>query len=564
MVSEQRARRLPIRQLLILSICRFAEPISLTSVYPYLPEMIESFGIPKDQVSKWAGITSAVFSLSQAVTGIAWGWVSDTFGRKPAILTAMTCIMATSILFGFSRNLTWAVVARSLAGASCGNMGIIRTMVAEMVPFKELQPKAFSVMPLVWTIGSIFGPSFGGALANPTMKYPEIFGESGLFKTYPFALPNLVGAACFLVGLAVGTLFLRETLETKKERRDYGIILGEILLLPFTRKKSTAKWALDQEQSTSLLKHSQGNSKAVPVVAPPTYREVFSRQSNLNLLTYTILALHSLAYDQLLPVFMHYPQQTDRSTNPDVHLPFRFTGGFGLNSDRIGLLFTVYAVAGVFIQFFAFPGIARHYGVLPCLKVVTAMFPIAYIATPFTALLPTPVTQQVGILVVMVFKCWASIFAFPCTTILLTNSAISLRILGTLNGVAVSISAIGRAVGPAIGGFTFTLGVDKGYGIIPWWILGCFGILGAISPWWLVEMKGFGDDDDESDNNKTSQEEAGLQNDPEEGDSSAILIGTRPLAENGEDDHQFGIKRNSLSKTTSRTGERAPSGSYLG
>ncbi len=564
MVSEQRARRLPIRQLLILSICRFAEPISLTSVYPYLPEMIESFGIPKDQVSKWAGITSAVFSLSQAVTGIAWGWVSDTFGRKPAILTAMTCIMATSILFGFSRNLTWAVVARSLAGASCGNMGIIRTMVAEMVPFKELQPKAFSVMPLVWTIGSIFGPSFGGALANPTMKYPEIFGESGLFKTYPFALPNLVGAACFLVGLAVGTLFLRETLETKKERRDYGIILGEILLLPFTRKKSTAKWALDQEQSTSLLKRSQGNSKAVPVVAPPTYREVFSRQSNLNLLTYTILALHSLAYDQLLPVFMHYPQQTDRSTNPDVHLPFRFTGGFGLNSDRIGLLFTVYAVAGVFIQFFAFPGIARHYGVLPCLKVVTAMFPIAYIATPFTALLPTPVTQQVGILVVMVFKCWASIFAFPCTTILLTNSAISLRILGTLNGVAVSISAIGRAVGPAIGGFTFTLGVDKGYGIIPWWILGCFGILGAIAPWWLVEMKGFGDDDDESDNNETSQEEAGLQDDNEEGDSSAILIGTRPLAENGEDDHQFGIKRNSLSKTTSRTSERAPSGSYLG
>ncbi len=564
MVSEQRARRLPIRQLLILSICRFAEPISLTSVYPYLPEMIESFGIPKDQVSKWAGITSAVFSLSQAVTGIAWGWVSDTFGRKPAILTAMTCIMATSILFGFSRNLTWAVVARSLAGASCGNMGIIRTMVAEMVPFKELQPKAFSVMPLVWTIGSIFGPSFGGALANPTMKYPEIFGESGLFKTYPFALPNLVGAACFLVGLAVGILFLRETLETKKERRDYGIILGEILLLPFTRKKSTAKWALDQEQSTSLLKRSQGNSKAVPVVAPPTYREVFSRQSNLNLLTYTILALHSLAYDQLLPVFMHYPQQTDRSTNPDVHLPFRFTGGFGLNSDRIGLLFTVYAVAGVFIQFFAFPGIARHYGVLPCLKVVTAMFPMAYIATPFTALLPTPVTQQVGILVVMVFKCWASIFAFPCTTILLTNSAISLRILGTLNGVAVSISAIGRAVGPAIGGFTFTLGVDKGYGIIPWWILGCFGILGAIAPWWLVEMKGFGDDDDESDNNETSQEEAGLQDDNEEGDSSAILIGTRPLAENGEDDHQFGIKRNSLSKTTSRTSERAPSGSYLG
>ena len=450
--------------------------------------MIESFGIPTNQVSKWAGITSAMFSLSQAVTGIAWGRASDSFGRKPAILIAMVCIMTTSILFGFSRTLVWAIVTRSLAGASCGNVGIIRTTVAEMVPYKELQPKAFSVMPLVWSIGSIFGPSFGGALANPSLKYPRVFGESGLFKRYPFALPNLVGAAFFLVGLLVGILFLKETLETKKDQRDRGIILGELLLQPFTRKKPGRKWSFDEGQSASLLQHSHNAStaslnddvdardkrKAVPVVAPPTYREIFSRQSNLNLLAYSILALHSLAFDQLLPIFMHYPQQRNRSTNPDVHLPFKFTGGFGLDSDRIGLLFTVYGVVGMLIQFFAFPPLARHYGVLPCFKVVTIMFPITYVITPFTALLPTPTAQQIGILVVMIIKCWAGIFAFPCSLILLTNSAVSLRILGTLNGVAVSISAIGRAVGPAIGGYTFTIGADNGYGILPWWILGVF------------------------------------------------------------------------------------------
>ena len=522
--------------------------------------MIESFGIPKNQVSKWAGVTSAVYSLSQAVTGIAWGWASDNFGRKPIILIAMICIMATSLLFGFSQTLAWAIVARSLAGASCGNVGVIRTMVAEMVPYRELQPRAFSVMPLVWTVGSIFGPSFGGSLANPALKFPEVFGGSGLFKTYPFALPNLVGAGFFLVGLFVGTLFLKETLETKKDKRDYGIILGEILLLPFTRKKNKPKWSLKEEQSASLLNHKRNSSTAsldtdldaqqsrtaVPVVAPPTYREVFSRQSNLNLLTYSILALHSLAYDQLLPIFMHYPQQTDRSTNPDVHLPFKFTGGFGLNSDRIGLLFTVYGVVGVFIQFLIFPPLARHYGALLCLKVVTAMFPVAYIITPFTALLPTPTTQQIGILAVMMIKCWAGIFAFPCTTILLTNSAVSLRVLGTLNGVAVSISAVGRAAGPAIGGFAFTMGVENGYGIMPWWILGCFGILGAIAPWWLVEMDGFGGNKDNSDNVDTGQDEELLHNDNEEGErSSAILIGNGPLAETGADHDQFGMEANS-------------------
>lgn len=268
---------------------------------------------------------------------------------------------------------------------------------------------------------------------------------------------------------------------------------------------------------------------------------------------------------------MHYPQQTDRPTNPNVHLPLKFTGGFALDSDRIGLIFTVYGVFGMLIQFFVFPPLARHYGVLPCLKVVTAVFPIAYVITPFTALLPTPMTQQLGILVVMMIKCWAGIFAFPCTTILLTNSAVSLRILGTLNGVAVSISAIGRAAGPAIGGYAFAVGVEKGYGILPWWILGGFGILGAIAPWWLVEMEGFGGGSDDSDNGETSHDEAILHHaDGEEPRSTTIPIGSGPLAEMGEDHDQFGIEGDSLvdsegrSKKTSRSGGGAAFGSSFG
>ena len=517
--------------------------------------MIESFGVPKDKVSKWAGIISAVYSLSQGLTGIAWGWASDRFGRKPAVLAAMTCIMATSLLFGFSRNLVWAIVARSLGGASNGNVGIIRTMVAEMVPYKELQPRAFSIMPLVWLTGSIFGPSLGGALANPAQRYPKVFGDSAFFKAYPFALPNLVGAIFFLVGLSIGTLFLRETLEIKKDRRDYGLLLGEILLRPFTqRKEGRSKWSLEQDQSAPLLKHNHDsgvashpkeNRTAVPVSTPPTYREVFSRQSSLNLLSYSLLVLHCLAYDQLLPVFMHYPQQIDRSTNPDVRLPFKFTGGFGLNSDRIGLLFTADGVVAVFIQIFVAPPLVRYYGVLPCLKVFTAILPVAYIITPFTALLPTSTTQQVGILVVMMIKCVACGFTFPCSAILITTSAVSLRILGTLNGMAVSLSAVGRAAGPAIGGFTFTVGIDKGYGIMPWWILGCFAILGAIVPWWLVEMEGFGDGKDVSDNSRNGQVEELREDDNEEGRrSSATLIDNGPLAENGEDHDQFDMAAN--------------------
>lgn len=208
MANSSPKPKLPVKQLVILSLCRLADPISFSSVFPYLPEMIESFNVPKNDVAKWAGITSAVFSISQATTGILWGRASDRYGRKPIILTAMICVMLSGLLFGFSRSLLMAIIARSCAGASNGNVGILRTIVAEMVPHKELQPRAFSIMPLVWSIGSIFGPGFGGALANPSKKYPSLF-RTEFFRTFPYALPNLVASLFFLVGWTAGFFYLR-------------------------------------------------------------------------------------------------------------------------------------------------------------------------------------------------------------------------------------------------------------------------------------------------------------------------------------------------------------------
>lgn len=175
--------------------------------------MIESFNVPKNSVAKWAGIVSAVFSLSQAITGILWGCASDRLGRKPTIVVGAICAMLSSLMFGFSKSLTWAIVARALAGATNGNVGTYRTAVAEMIPQKELQPRAFSMMPLIYTTGSIFGPGLGGALANPVVNHPEIFGNSAFFRRYPYALPNMATSLLSLVGVVTGILFLKVRFE---------------------------------------------------------------------------------------------------------------------------------------------------------------------------------------------------------------------------------------------------------------------------------------------------------------------------------------------------------------
>lgn len=64
-------------------------------------------------------------------------------------------------------------------------------------------------MPLVWSLGSIFGPSFGGFFAKPAENLSGLFGNSWLFIKYPFLLPNMVASSLFLIGITTGILFLK-------------------------------------------------------------------------------------------------------------------------------------------------------------------------------------------------------------------------------------------------------------------------------------------------------------------------------------------------------------------
>jgi hypothetical protein len=215
---------------------------------------------------------------------------------------------------------------------------------------------------------------------------------------------------------------------------------------------------------------------------------------------------------QLLPVFMHHPPQS--LDDPNVTLPLKFAGGFGIDSQRIGVIFTIFAISSTIWQFLLFPPIARYLGVLRCLRIAFLIFPIAYFFTPFIALLQDPVHKQIAMVVMLMFRGVGGTFAFPTTTIMLTNSADSLRVLGTLNGVATSISAVGRAAGPAVGGGLFSWGIKRGYVIVPFWTLSAISLLAAIPTWWLVEGKGFGDDpedDEESIDEIVQDEERGMQ-----------------------------------------------------
>ncbi|KAI5865874.1 major facilitator superfamily domain-containing protein [Durotheca rogersii] len=479
--------------------------------------MISSFGVEKKEVAKWAGITSSVFSLAQSLTAVAWGRASDRLGRKPVIMTGLLCTMICFLAWGMSTSLSMAIIVRAIQGASNGNVGIIRTMVAEMVTERELQPKAFSVMPLVWSVGSVFGPAFGGMFAKPAENWPGLFGNSEFFKKYPFAFPNIIGSLFFLISLATGVLFLKETLHRKRHARDWGLVLGERIAEVFREKPHRGAQRLrryslqDAEASAPLLTAGAPPKSAarVAVVETPIEKAkplpmsaVFTRQSVVNLVAYTFLALHSVAFDQVLAVFLNYPPQ--EHTPENTSLPFVFSGGFGLTHARIGSIFAFYGIVSGLIQFLLFPPLCARFGVLRCFQACLVTFPVVYAATPYTVLLGGAGARLAALAAVLVVKSFAVIVGFPCTTILLTNSAASLDVLGTLNGFATTFSALGRAGGPALAGAAFTWGVKHDVVGLPWWLLAAISALGAVPAWFIVEgdgPRGAAEDDEAEDEN---------------------------------------------------------------
>jgi MFS family permease len=271
--------------------------------------MMESFGVPENDIARWAGAASAIFSICQAFTGLLWGAASDKYGRKPIILVGLFNTMWTMLLWGFSTNLPMALVARALQGLGSGNVGILRTTVAELCPWKELQPRAFSVMPLVYTIGAVVGPTFGGGLSNPLRVDPRQPRGDAFLERFPYVLPNLAAAAFFTIGIIVGWLFLQETLESKKHHQDLGLRTGT-RLVAFVRRtfQGTKGHGIPNDEREPLMGRPKANGEtdSIQGVASEIIKEdapriwdVLNYQTTLNLVVYTLLAFYTLAYDQV-------------------------------------------------------------------------------------------------------------------------------------------------------------------------------------------------------------------------------------------------------------------------
>lgn len=128
---------------------------------------------------------------------------------------------------------------------------------------------------------------------------------------------------------------------SKKNSPDAGLALGQIITGPCRgqRRKKASHSKLGSDETTALLGDGSASPEAAKTPAAPKnparptrplWRDVLTPQSCIITFAYTALAMHSIAFDAILPVFLNRPYQ-EVEHNPDVDLPFKFVGGFEIS-----------------------------------------------------------------------------------------------------------------------------------------------------------------------------------------------------------------------------------------
>jgi hypothetical protein len=239
-------------------------------------------------------------------------------------------------------------------------------------------------------------------------QYPGLFGKSDFLAEYPYALPNIVIASLLLLIGVIGLLFLRETIESKRDENDLYLRIGQFpkrfVKAMFCRGSRTsdqyerlqhrdaeASVVLDDESYFSHnednpVKHSRasrsfdsipridqlatnqettfiGRQSETPSQRRP-FKEIFTRHVVLNILVFAGLAMHTYTFDQLFSLLC----STEISD-----------GGLAMTPRQIGIALSISGIMAMTLQFTLFPWGLKKCGEVFCLRIALALYCILYV-----------------------------------------------------------------------------------------------------------------------------------------------------------------------------------------
>lgn len=454
------------------------------------------------QIGTYAGLLAASFSLAQLLTSMLWGAASDRFGRKPILIIGLSGNIITMILFGVSKTYWFAIVTRFMSGALNGNIGVAKSVIAEITDDTNLD-LAFGIFNMAWSLGAIFGPLIGGYLNNPLTQFPTAFAGWTLFETYPYLLPPLVSAFVCMCGVITfvfwfpevrkkrGTFQTFETVDANESIAQSSLFPPHNQNIRESRGGSVRSRFVESISQVDLPGHQSQNIALSRTASISNYRQLnrsirsrfsrsemqsitgthvksswtilYNKTTLLSISCYTLIAFGCIIIDEVYNLWSIEP-------------PNR--GGLGFGTEQIGISLAATGLIELMFQVFFYVPMAKMFGAVRLFRYSSVVVIPILIATPFISqLADTQVTERafdsldpatktyIWILIMssIAIRAVGQLCCYSAIMVIINNSVTQKSSLGLVNGASQSSAALARTIGPALSGILWSWSISNGF-----------------------------------------------------------------------------------------------------
>ena len=176
-----------------LSLVTFLVLLGLSMVSPILPTYAESFQVSYTLV----GFVVSSFAITRMILDMPAGLLSRRFDKKKIMISGLVLLSTSSVLAGMAPDYITLVIARMLEGAGSALYVTTATVFLAQISGEEKRGQWMSLYMGMLLLGAIFGPTFGGILADtfdiraPFFAYAII---TGLAVAPTLVLPKLTNS----------------------------------------------------------------------------------------------------------------------------------------------------------------------------------------------------------------------------------------------------------------------------------------------------------------------------------------------------------------------------------
>lgn len=186
-------------------------PLAVHMYLPIMPTIQQAFGVS-------TFLTTLTFSLVLFVMAfgtLAYGTMSDRFGRKPVLMVGLALFVVGSALCAIAWNFEVLFAGRLLQAIAAGCGVVLARAIARDVYGPEKLAQVIAYITTAYVLGPTLAPPIGGAIS-------DLFGWNAVFY---FA----TGVSVLVILL--GGLVIRETHHERIASRGAGALLSDYILL---------------------------------------------------------------------------------------------------------------------------------------------------------------------------------------------------------------------------------------------------------------------------------------------------------------------------------------------